>query len=146
MTVAEDRAEVEPRRFGHDSWRPAATLPPELWDPRHKLLHTSEPIPWLHRHWDLSGATNEVPAASSRSKNAARRFAWRMIRPCLDRYFKEEHELMANLVRGIDLLAKRVDDLSTNEQRLLGAVRADLQDLARHVDAQLGDLAGGGDQ
>lgn len=130
------------RGLRRDSWRPAATLPAELWDPRHKLLQASEPIPWLHRHWDLSPTTDNVPPASTPAKTAARRLAWRVIRPCLERYFKEEHDIIANLVRAVDLIAKRVDDLAANEQRLLGAVRADLQDLARHVDGQLADLAG----
>jgi hypothetical protein len=123
-------------------WRPSATLPAELWDKRNKLVQTSDPVLYLHRRWDLSAAYDDVPAAGSPAKAAVRKIAWRIVRPCLDRYFKEEHDLVANLVRAVDLLAKRIDDLAVNDQRLLGAVRSDLQDLAAHVDSALADLGG----
>jgi hypothetical protein len=129
-------------RGRRDGWRPSATLPPELWDPRLKLLQTSEPVLWLHSHWDLSATHDYVPPSISPAKTKARQLAWRVIRPCLDRYFREEQEVVAQLVRAVDLLAKRIDDLASNEQRLLGAVRADLQDLAAHVDSALEDLGG----
>lgn len=128
-----------PRRA---SWRPRATLPAELWAERQKLANTSDPVLYLHRRWDLSGTYNSVPPAGSPAKTALRKFAWRVVRPCLDRYFKEEHDLLANLVRAVDLLSKRIDDLASNDQRLLGAVRTDLQDLARHLDSTLADLGG----
>jgi hypothetical protein len=125
-----------------DSWRPSATLPAELWEKRHKLVSTSDPVLYLHRRWDLSGTYDDVPAAGSPAKTAARKMAWRIVRPCLARYFKEEHDLVANLVRAVDLLAKRVDDLAVNDQRILGAVRSDLQDLAGHFESTLADLGG----
>jgi hypothetical protein len=125
------------------SWRPAATLPAELWDPRHKLLRTSEPLTWLHQHWDLSGSQSAPRGASSRAKTVAMQAAWRVIRPCLARYWKEEQDVLANLVRVVDLLAKRVDDLAANEQRMLAAVRSDLMDLSGHLDESIADLSGG---
>ena len=110
MTVEPAQPRSEPR----GAWRPPATLPAELWDKRSRFAQTSDPVLYLHRRWDLSHTTDSIPPAGSPAKTAIRKFAWRVIRPCLDRYFKEEHDLVANLVRAVDLLAKHVDDLASN--------------------------------
>ena len=124
------------------SWRPLATVPPEVWGTRTQLVRVSETLSWLHKHWDLQPSTRELPRERG-IKGAVRKLAWRVMRPCFARYFKEEQDLLANLVRMVDLLAKQVDHISASQERLLGTVRTDLVDLAGHVDGAIAEIGRG---
>src|SRR5579862_9709176 len=139
-----DEIPVEPRALADtmtsslrsprpSSWRPSATVPAGLWDARRELMVVNETLRWLHEHWDMNAARNANPQGND-AKARARMVAWRAVRPCLEPYFQEEQDVIANLVRIVDALAKRVDALSADYARLLGAVRADLIDAAGHFE------------
>lgn len=125
------------------SWKPSATLPAELWEARRELLQVNEILRWLHEHWDLGPARDQAPPAGRGAKARLRVAAWRAVRPCLERYFREEQDVLANLVRMVDVLAKRVDVLAANQSRLLGAVRTDLVDVAGHLEELIGGIGSG---
>lgn len=137
-----DRMTSSLRTRRRSSWQPTATVPAGLWDARRELMVVNETIRWLHTHWDLTAARNENPQGTD-ARARARLLAWRLVRPCLDRYFREEQDLLANLVRAVDVLAKRVDALAADHARLLGAVRADLVDAVAHCEDAIAGVAGG---
>jgi type II secretory pathway component PulJ len=124
------------------SWRPAATLPTGLWDAKREPMVVTEVMRWLHQHWDLTAARNQNPQGTD-PRARARLLAWRLVRPCLERYFQEEQDLLANLVRAVDALAKRVDALAADQARLLGAVRSDLVDAVDHCEESIAAIGGG---
>jgi type II secretory pathway component PulJ len=124
------------------TWQPPATLPAGLWDTRRELMVVNEVVRWLHQHWDLTAARNQNPPGHD-ARARARLLAWRLVRPCLERYFQEEQDLLANLVRAVDALAKRVDALAADQARLLGAVRSDLVDAVAHCEEAISGLGGG---
>lgn len=134
------RGTVTARR--RTSWQPAATLPAGLWDAKRELMVVNEVIRWLHQHWDLTAARDENPQGTD-ARARARFLTWRLVRPCLERYFREEQDLLANLVRAVDVLAKRVDALAADQARLLGAVRSDLVDAVAHCEESIAGIAGG---
>jgi hypothetical protein len=124
------------------SWQPTATLPAGLWDTKRELLVVNDVIRWLHNHWDLTAARNENPHGQD-PRARARLLAWRLVRPSLERYFREEQDLLANLVRAVDVLAKRVDALAADHARLLGAVRSDMVDAVGHCEDAIAGIGGG---
>ena len=124
------------------TWKPSATLPAELWDARRELMQVHEVLRWLHQHWDLKPARDEGPQGRG-LKARARKAAWRAIRPSLERYFHEEQDILANLIRMVDVLAKRVDAIAANQTRLLGAVRTDLVDVAGHLEELVAGISSG---
>ena len=125
------------------SWKPSATLPIELWEARRELLQVNELLRWLHEHWNLGPARDASPPAGRGARSRVRQIAWRAVRPCLERYFLEEQDVLANLVRMVDVLAKRVDALAANQSRLLGAVRTDLVDVAGHLEELVAGIGSG---
>jgi hypothetical protein len=148
-----DEIPVEPRALADtmtsslrsprpSSWRPAATVPAGLWDAKRELMVVNETLRWLHEHWDMSDARNANPQGND-AKARARMMAWRAVRPCLEPYFQEEQDVIANLVRIVDALAKRVDALASDHARLLGAVRADLVDAAGHFEDAIAGIGVG---
>jgi len=66
----------------------------------------------------------------------------RIVNGAMSHYYAEEQAFRSNVARAIDAIAYRVDNINYADQRaLLGAVREDLIDLARHVEHQL-DVGG----
>jgi hypothetical protein len=54
-------------------------------------------------------------------------------------YFDRMQEFAGVSLRAIDTVAKRVDDDTAAQLRLMEAVRADLIDFAHHVDERVND-------
>ncbi len=126
-----------------DPWQPSTGFTAVLADTRRQMLKLHETLRWLHHHWDLRPTLDDVAAAASRTGPQAKvqGLIWRTVRSALGRYFDEEHELFANLVRMADVLAKRVDDLEADQERVVAALRAELIDLGSSVDQRLAQLA-----
>jgi hypothetical protein len=89
-------------------------------------------LAYLHRHWALKRTldTAAVPVPRRDPKGAARVLGRRALVALLGRYLDEEQELLANVVRVEDALAKAVDELAERQRWLLDALEADLRDLA----------------
>jgi phage gp37-like protein len=54
-------------------------------------------------------------------------------------YFDRLQDYVGVNLRAIDAVARRVDDSSVAQLRMMGAVRADLIDFAHHVDERVDD-------
>jgi hypothetical protein len=61
----------------------------------------------------------------------------RTVLSVLGRYLDDERKVTDHTVRMLEVLARRVDDLAALQLRVVGAVRADMLDLASHVDREL---------
>ena len=119
------------------TWLPQATFDGLQVRADREPIHLNPALHHLHRRWDMDHARTP-PGGGRRPKTIARRFAYRVINNVLKRYFTEEQEFRAALAQSIDAIAYRVDEISTADVRaLLEVVRADLLDLARHVDDRI---------
>jgi len=97
---------------GHRSekWKPLAPSD-ELVRWREWPMRSEASLDYLHRHWALPDSF--APEAGGggikgRVVNAFSRLTFRVLGP----YLREERELLANLVRTVDALAKRSDALA----------------------------------
>ena len=126
------------------TWLPQATFDGLQIRADREPIHLDLALHHLHRRWDMDHARTP-PGPGRRPRAIARRFAHRVVNNVLKRYFVEEQEFRAALAQSIDAIAYRVDEVSTSDLRaLLEVVRADLLDLARHVDDRIdARLAGG---
>ena len=124
------------------TWQPSASLAGALGDSRRQLLKLHDTLGWLHQHWDLRPALSD-PVFKPGPQAKLQALIWRTVRSALSRYINEEHELTANLVRMVDTLAKRVDDLEADHDRLVAALRAELVSVGNLVDERLAQLASG---
>jgi hypothetical protein len=122
-------------------WQPSAYLG-EGTPERRRLLVVNDNLRWLHQHWDLRGSLADPPARRG-AKARVKLLIRRAMRSSLSQYFEEEHELVANIVRVVDALAKRIDDIEADDERLVGALRAELVDLASSVEERLEQLGAG---
>ncbi|HUC38183.1 MAG TPA: hypothetical protein VMR97_13800 [Acidimicrobiales bacterium] len=74
-------------------------------------MRDEESLAYLHRHWRLPDSFSKPGATEGFRDRIARRLGGLMFRT-LQPYLHAERELMANLVRMNDALAKRCDDLA----------------------------------
>ncbi|HEV2360604.1 MAG TPA: hypothetical protein VGS21_02770 [Acidimicrobiales bacterium] len=125
------------------TWQPTESLTSILEEMRHQLLSVNETLVWLHQRWDLRPAIAEGErkaeelGAAGGGRPGRGVDTKRVVQAQLGPYLAEEHELVANLVRMVDVMAKRIDLIEANQQRVLGAVRSELLDLAAFVDDRL---------
>ena len=124
------------------AWQPSPSLAGALGDTRRQLLKLNETLVWLHHHWDLRPTLSD-PVFRPGPQAKLQTLIWRTVRGVLNRYINEEHELIANLVRMADTLAKRVDDLEADHDRLVAGLRAELISLSKLVDERFAQLAAG---
>ena len=117
------------------SWLPSDSFESTLSSTLRPPAHLNEHLQWLHHSWDLRALLAPRPARGM--KGLARRLAHRAVMAVLGPYLDRLQDYLGVNVRAIDTIAKRVDDATIAQQRLLGAVRADLVDFARHVDERL---------
>ena len=129
--VAEGRNEY-PR-----TWMPRATYEDLVVDDGREPIHLLESLHYLHRHWDMANS-RICKGIGWGPKAIVQRVLSRIVNGAMSHYFAEEQEFRSNLCRAIDAIAYRVDNINYADQRaLLGAVRGDLIDLARHVEHRL---------
>jgi hypothetical protein len=135
--VAEGRNEY-PR-----TWMPRATYEDLVVDDGREPIHLLESLHYLHRHWDMANS-RICKGIGWGPKAIVQRLLSRIVNGAMSHYYVEEQAFRSNLARAIDAIAYRVDNINYADQRaLLGAVREDLIDLARHVEHRL--EAGGTD-
>lgn len=130
------------------SRREVGALAPKVWTPSesfdstmHHLnrapIHLNEHLGWMHQNWDMRSLLAPPPAAGVRG--LARRMVHRAIMAVLRPYFDRMQDYLGVNLRAIDAVAKRVDEDTATQLRVMGAVRADLIDFAHHVDERVND-------
>jgi hypothetical protein len=123
------------------TWLPQATFDALQIRADREPIHLNLALHHLHQRWNMDHA-RQVPPEEPGIKGRLRSFVLRSVARWLERYFTEEQEFRAALAQSIDAVAYRIDEVSTSDFRaLLDLVRADMADLARHVDDRIDALA-----
>jgi hypothetical protein len=117
------------------SWAPSESFDSAIQHLPLAPVHLNEHLVWMHRNWDLRALLAPPPAKGV--KGVVRRMAHRVVMAVLAPYFDRLQDYLGVNLRALDDVAKRVDDSSTAQLRLMGAVRADLIDFAYHVDERM---------
>ena len=129
--VAEGRHEY-PR-----TWMPRASYEDLVADDGREPIHLHESIHYLHRHWNMADSRS-CKGIGWGPQAIVQRLLSRIVNGAMSHYFAEEQMFRSHLARSIDAIAYRVDNLNYADQRaLLGAVREDRIELARHVEHRL---------
>ncbi|HXY42597.1 MAG TPA: hypothetical protein VEH29_00260 [Acidimicrobiales bacterium] len=123
--------------------REAAAAAPKHWVPPDSFgqalmnlprtpVHVNPDLNWMHHNWDLRELLAPPRRRGLRGAIhwAAHRVVMVVLGPYLDRL---QHYLGVN-VRAVDAVTRRVDDDRVAQLSLIEAVRADVIDLAYHVD------------
>lgn len=96
---------------------------------------------YLHSHWELSRAlepaVRRIPRGGWRGwvKVAFNRFNLVSLAP----YLEQEQELMAHMVRMLDALARRCDNIVATQAAEIDSLRADLVELASWIEDHRAD-------
>jgi hypothetical protein len=133
--VDELRAVRRAQGLSPRSWRPSQSFEGVLIDATRPLVHENEHLGWMHRHWDIGAALAPPPARGV--KGLVRKVQHRLIMAVLGPYFIRLQDYLGVNVRAIDTVSKRVDEIGTNQLRMIGAVRHDMIDFAQAVDKRL---------
>lgn len=140
LVVERVRALAARRTVSYPSeWTPQGTFDDLMEEADRDPIHFHPSLHHLHHHWDRGPALQR--ATSGRSpKTLLRRVVARLVAGALSQYFAEEQEFRVALAQSIDAIAYRVDEIaSADERALLTVVRNDLLDLARMIEARLGE-------
>ncbi|HLI43953.1 MAG TPA: hypothetical protein VKU92_05730 [Acidimicrobiales bacterium] len=116
-------------------WAPSESFERVLSEAIRPPLHENEHLAWMHRNWDLGALLAPPPARGVRG--VVRRLQHRLIMAVLAPYFSRLQEYLAVSTRAVDVASRRVDDVATNQLRMIGAVRHDMIDFAHYVDRRL---------
>jgi hypothetical protein len=117
------------------TWVPSQSFDSLLEDAEVTPIVLNEHLQWLHEHWNLEETL--APPAGGGAKGRARRLIHRAVLSVLRPHLKQVQDCIAEKVRAVDAVARRVDDQAATQLRSIGAVRADLVDFAHHVDRRL---------
>lgn len=126
---------IKERAWAADqSWTPSTELPQEL-----RPMRNHPALGYIHEHWALRRTMEPPPPPAGRAqpRESAKVAFRRWLFSAMVRYLDEEEELTANMVRLQDALAKRCDTIHEQHLDALESLRADLVDLAAHVEALL---------
>jgi len=117
------------------SWAPSESFESAIQHLPVAPVHLNEHMVWMHRNWDLTSLLAPPPARGVRG--VVRRVVHRLVMAVFAPYFNRLQDYLGVNLRALDDVAKRTDDNSATQLRLMGAVRADLVDFAYHVDERL---------
>lgn len=117
------------------TWAPSASFDATLADLSRTPVQLSEHLRFLHEHADMRAVL--APPAIRGRFGFARRLLHRAVMAVLRPYFDRMQEFGDENLRALDAIARRVDEDTNAQLRLLEAVRSDLVDFARHVDDQV---------
>jgi hypothetical protein len=117
-------------------WAPSKSFESLLAEANKELALLDSSLDYLRRHWDLRPSVAPVRGDSG-PKAQVRAVLRRTVLSVLGRYLDDERKVTDHTVRMLEVLAKRVDELAALQLRVVGAVRADMLDLASHVDREL---------
>lgn len=133
--VAELRQATRRQGAAPRSWVPSQSFEDTLSDASPPPVHLNQHLGWMHANWDLSALL--APPEGRGPKALVRRLQHRLAMAVLGPYLARLQDYLGVNVRALDTVSRRVDDLSANQLRVLGALRHDLVDFAHHVDEAL---------
>ncbi len=117
------------------TWVPSESFEGTLADHLEPPVQTNGHLAWLHANWDFSALLE--PPGGPGIRGALARVRHRAVMAVLGPYLERLRDYLGVNARAADELAVRVDALEAKQLRVLGAVRHDLVDFARHVDERL---------
>jgi hypothetical protein len=117
------------------TWVPSQSFDSLLEDAGAAPILLDEHLQWLQENWNLTQSL-AAPAGGG-AKGWARRLINRAVLAALRPHLLEVQACIAETVRALEAVARRVDDQAATQLRTIGAVRADLVDFAQHVDGRL---------
>lgn len=119
------------------TWTPQASVESLPAHKDREPAYLIESLDHLHANWDMTEALNFRERGWG-PKAIVHRLLYRLVNVALSDYLGKEHAYRAALAQSIDYVARRVDDVSFRDEReILDAVRADLLDLARHLEDRI---------
>jgi len=117
------------------SWVPSDSFESTLQNTIQPPVHLNPHLHWMHENWDLRSLLAPPPARGV--KGLVKRVTHRLVMVVLGPYFDRLQDYVGVNTRAVDTIARRLDDELSAQLRLLGAVRADMIDLAHHLDERL---------
>ncbi|MGO9197574.1 MAG: hypothetical protein ACLQK4_10675 [Acidimicrobiales bacterium] len=135
QVVDELRLARQARRVPPRSWIPSESFEGTLAEAIRPPVHTNEHLVWLHGNWDLDALL--APPPERGVKGLVKRLQHRLIMAVLAPYFSRLQDYLGVNTRAIDVVSRRVDDVATNQLRMIGAVRHDMIDFAHHIDERI---------
>ena len=131
--------ELRAIRQAHDipsrTWLPSESFEGTLAEAIRPPVHMNEHLGWLHANWDLGALLAPPPGRGV--KGLVKRLQHRLIMVVLAPYLARLQDYLGVNVRAIDDVSRRVDDVASNQLRMIGAVRHDMIDFAHHVDERI---------
>ncbi|MHB1987707.1 MAG: hypothetical protein ACYCSF_06955 [Acidimicrobiales bacterium] len=128
--------ELRTARLAHGttprSWVPSQSFQSTFGEAIRPPVHLNQHLGWMHANWDLRELLAPPPARGARG--FARRMQHRLIMAVMGPYFARLQDYLGVNVRSMDAVSRRVDDVATNQLRMMGAIRHDMIDFAHHVD------------
>lgn len=122
------------------SWTPSASFE-RLLEEESRPVHGNEHLAWMHRNWDVRTVSPEEPSGRGLA-GTAKRLLYRTVRAVVAPYIDRIADYLGTNARAVDLLSRRLDDVTAAQRRTLEALRRDLIDFANHIDERLGQLDG----
>lgn len=132
LRAARRATAAEPR-----SWAPSESFDGALADSGRPPIYLNSHLAWMHANWRLAEVL--APPAQRGIKGAISRVAHRVIMFALKPYFERLQDYLGVNVRAMEAVSRRVDDVASDQLRMLGAVRHDMIDFAHHIDERLDD-------
>jgi len=132
---------TELRAPSNGSWTPSAMLAYDQPQTGGRQPETHTVVQWLQQNVDLGPVRDEAPVAMG-VRSHMRRLAWRLLKPTLEPYFRQEQDVLANLVRVVTALTIELDAVRSDQDRSLAAVESDLVDLAGHLESMMAGIGG----
>ena len=118
-------------------WTPSESFDASMKQLERPPIVLNEHLRWMHENWDMRALLAPPPLVGVRG--VVRRLVHRAIMAVMRPYFDRMQDYVGVNLRAIDAVARRVDDSSIAQLRMMGAVRADLIDFAHHVDERVDD-------
>jgi hypothetical protein len=117
---------------GPRTWVPAASFDALLEDAEVVPVALNDHLAWLHANCDL--AQTLAPPEGNGVKAVVKRLVHRAVLAVLHPYLVKVQDCIEVTVRAIDTVAARVDEQAAAQLQAVGAMRADLIDLAAHLE------------
>ncbi len=132
---------AEIRTPSNGSWTPSAMLTYAQRQTGGGQTETHAGVQWLRHNVDLGPVRDKAPVAMG-VRSHMRRLTWRLLKPTLEPYFRQEQDVLANLVRVVAALTIELDAVRSDLDRSLAAVESDLVDLAGHLETMIAGIGG----
>jgi hypothetical protein len=132
---------AEIRTPSNGSWMPSAMSTYTQRQTGGGQTETQAGVQWLEQNVELGPVRDKAPVAMG-VRSHMRRLAWRLLKPTFEPYFRQEQDVLGNLVRVVAALTTELDAVRSDQDRSLAAVESDLVDLAGHLESMIAGIGG----